>query len=78
VSGGLLMTLPSSDCGSTAALGAAAAVSSGVGGTIWATRWSSPAGKPMWKSQPRGSATSSRKNLPGVLPLTRRISSPTR
>ncbi len=42
------------------------------------TRWSSAAGSPMWKSAPRGPATSSAKKVPRLLPEIRRTTSPTK
>ena len=50
----------------------------GSAGMVGATRLSSDDGRPIQNSRPSGSATSSRKNVPSVRPLTRRTISPTR
>ncbi len=57
-----------------------ASISGGGGGdgTSGATRDSCDAGSPIQKSSPSGFATSSAKNVPRLLPLTRRTSSPAR
>ena len=44
---------------------------------IRATRLSSLSGRPIQKSRPSGPATSSAKNVPTLLPLIRRTTSPT-
>ena len=44
---------------------------------ISATRPCSASGRPMWKSAPSGPAIASRKNVPTLLPVTRRTTSPT-
>lgn len=49
-----------------------------AGGSGRRPRWSSEAGRPMWKSAPRGPAISSRNTVPSDLPVIRRITSPTR
>src|SRR5439155_25823446 len=50
----------------------------GSAGLVGATRLSCSSGSPIQKSRPSGPATSSRKNVPRLRPLTRRTSSPTR
>ena len=45
---------------------------------ISATRESSEAGRPMWKSAPSGSAISSRNTVPRDFPVMRRTTSPIR
>src|SRR6266545_3280843 len=50
----------------------------GSAGIVGATRSSCSSGSPIQKSSPSGPATSSRKYVPNVRPLTRRITSPTR
>jgi hypothetical protein len=57
--------------------GAGLAVTAGSGMSS-ATRWSSLAGRPMWKSAPRGSAISVRETVPRLAPVMRRTTSPAR
>ena len=53
-------------------------MSTGGGGITNATRWSSDAGSPMWKSAPSGPATSLANHDPMVSPVIRRTTSPIR
>ena len=55
-----------------------AAGSIGGGGTTLDTRWSSLAGRPMWKSASSGLATSRANQVPMVSPVMRRTISPIR
>ena len=55
-----------------------AATSIGGGGITLDTRWSSLAGRPMWKSASSGLATSRANQLPMLSPVMRRTISPMR
>ena len=48
------------------------------GGISSPMRWSCSGPVPMWKSAPKGSANSRRKNSPRLTPVTRRTTSPMR
>jgi hypothetical protein len=61
----------------TLAIGWSGAIACIAKGIISATRESCSSARPMWKSMPSGSASSSRQYVPTLLPEIRRITSPT-